>query len=485
MHANDQKTKFALAVLHKTLQHFDSGGTVNALAAPPTPAPAHVSGPSASVSGPTTSGANPLIGMTDVVTNPIAAAGLQGGKNSFMSQISPYLNPVGALLGGSQNNFQAAGANLQAGTNAAQLNNSYDTAQGGISKANDLVTALQEQNGIQNQASNYNQLGQIANGQGPNPAAAMLNNATGTNVANQAALMANQRGSGANTGLIARQAAKQGADTEQQAIGQGAALQANQSLNAINAQAGIAQNQVSNLNQGVTGYNTAAQNEQNILQQANTAYNNANVNMTSNMNNVNAGVAAGNAANKSGILGGVMNAVSSIFAEGGEVEPKYDAIPNQTTPNEDDSKSTPADAGGKKDSGGGLGSIIGTVAALLADGGDPAKAPMSSFAKHLKMAEGGNVPAMVSPGEQYLPPEDVKKVKSGANPLAVGEKIPGTPKYPGNDYRNDVVKKELQAGGIVIPNKIMQSKDAANKAANFVKATEAKKGRSMPKKRVK
>lgn len=546
----DKKAKFALAILHKTLPHFDSGGTVNALSAPAN----QLGGPAASQSPSVSSGANPLVGMTNLVTNPIAAAGLQGGPNSFMSQISPYLNPLGALMGGGTNNFQAQGANLQAGTNAGQLNQAYNQTQGGLGQQQNFVNALQGQNGIANQNANYNQLGQIASGQGPNPAQAMLNQTTGQNVANQAALMAGQRGSGANAGLIARQAAQQGANTQQQAAGQAATNQANQSLNAINAQTGIAQNQVNQLGQGVTGYNTAAQNEQNILQQANNAYNTANVNMMSNMNNVNSATAAGNAANKQGILGNVMGAVSSIFAEGGEVE--ADVGKSDYNKVEDDSNSSssppaastsPPSSGGK--SGGGLGSIIGTVAALLADGG-PVQAnvsgPQSKFGKvlnqatssngaaqlqspyaanykagaqvgqglgnligkgvksltggdndsndvvqgpadaaqsydpnRLQAAQGGKVPALVSPGEQCLTPEDVKKVtKEGKNPLTVGERIPGKPKHPGNDYRNDIVKKNLDEGGIVIPNEVMQSKNPHWEAMKFIKATMAKKRHS-------
>jgi hypothetical protein len=100
----------------------------------------------------------------------------------------------------------------------------------------------------------------------------------------------------------------------------------------------------------------------------------------------------------------------------------------------------------------------------------------------MNAAKGGKVPAMVSPGEQYSPPKEVKKVvKEGKNPLKLGERIPGIPKYPGNDYRNDIVPKTLEEGGVVIPNKIMQSKDAGIKAKKFVEEVLSKKG-SLPKK---
>ncbi len=104
----------------------------------------------------------------------------------------------------------------------------------------------------------------IANGTGPNPAQAMLNQQTGANVAQQAALMAGQRGAGANVGLMARQAAQQGAGIQQQAVGQGATMQANQSLGAIGqmgaqqqAMAGT-QGQIAGIGAGLTAAQQAA-----------------------------------------------------------------------------------------------------------------------------------------------------------------------------------------------------------------------------------
>lgn len=85
------------------------------------------------------------------------------------------------------------------------------------------------------------QLQAASQGQGPNPAQNMLNQATGQNVANQAALMAGQRGANANPGLIARQAGMQGANIQQQAIGQGATMGAQQQLAARQQLAGVNQ----------------------------------------------------------------------------------------------------------------------------------------------------------------------------------------------------------------------------------------------------
>lgn len=88
------------------------------------------------------------------------------------------------------------------------------------------------------------------------------------------------------------------------------------------------------------------------------------------------------------------------------------------------------------------------------------------------LAKGGRVKAKVdarvSPGELWLAPDKVKQVAGGKNPLEAGEKIPGKPKVKGNSYQNDVVPKKLDVGGIVIPNSIMQSKNPAKGASDFV-----------------
>jgi hypothetical protein len=122
----------------------------------------------------------------------------------------------------------------------------------------------------------------------------------------------------------------------------------------------------------------------------------------------------------------------------------------------------------------------------LGSGGDnSSEVPNSSIDENVDMAaaEGGKVPALLSPGEQYLPPKDVKKVvKDGKNPLSVGERIPGKPKHPGNDYRNDTVKKTLESGGLVIPNKVMQSDRPHWEAMKFVHAHMAKNKKRLPSK---
>lgn len=380
---------------------------------------------------------------------------------------------VGSLLGGGSNNsqFQASGTNILQPTTVDQANQAYAQSQNALAQQQNLANQLAGQNGIANQSAVFNQLQGVANGTGPNPALAQLNQATAANTANQAALMAGQRGASANPALIARQAAQQGAANQQNAVGQAATLQAQQQLGALGQLGGLAGQQVAQQQQAVGGLNSAAQNEQSQILGGIQGQNNANVAMQSNINNANAGMAQTNAKQSGNFLSGAINGLGGALLGGGSSN------------------------GGSGGSGGagGFASTIGSVAPLAmmaAEGGvvpNPkvaAVAPADRFEgalmphiEHMakiyhpqKFAAGGKVNALVSPGEVYLSPGKAKEVaKDGKNPLKEGEKIPGKPKVPGNSYDNDVVPKKLKEGGVVIPNSIMQSDDPAGKAAEFVK----------------
>ena len=199
--------------------------------------------------------------------------------------------------------INGTGQNLTAGTNSAQLNTAYGGAQNSLQSQQALLNAIQGQNGLGNQSQIYNQLQGVVNGTGPNPAQAQLAQATGTNVANQAALMAGQRGAGANVGLMARQAAQQGANTQQQAAGQAATLQAQQSLGALGQAGNLANTQAAN-QIAATGANTQAQqNEQSMLQNAN-----------SSMNQQQAGLAGQQMQGQQGIIGGLLGPPVRLLA---------------------------------------------------------------------------------------------------------------------------------------------------------------------------
>lgn len=343
-----------------------------------------------------------------------SALGLQGGSN-----------------GGAGMNFSAQGpaTPIQQGTSTAQTTQAFNAAQQGLGYQQSFADALAAQNGIQNQGNVFaqqqalaGQLQGVANGTGPNPALQQLQNTTGQNISNQAALMAGQRGAGANVGLMARQNAMQGANLQQQAVGQGAVLTAQQQLagmQALQAQqaqmAGLAGSQVNQQAGAIQGYNAGLQGEQGTLQQSLANFNNANVGMQSNINASNANVAGHTAQEQgnilSGVAGDVGQAAQALFAQGGEVE-----------------------------------------------------GPRSKAGQHLKMAKGGNVPL------------------NGTAYANQAKTIPGKAEVKGDSLKNDKVKAMLSPGEAVLPRHIMNSPNAPEMAKQFVAALLAKKGMSGGKK---
>ena len=91
-----------------------------------------------------------------------------------------------------------------------------------------------------NQSAYIQQLQQLVNGQGPNPAQQMLNQQTNRNDLMGAGQIGNARG--LSPALQARQISQNNAANQQAAVGQGATLQAQQSYNAL-GQVGTAINQ--------------------------------------------------------------------------------------------------------------------------------------------------------------------------------------------------------------------------------------------------
>jgi len=384
--------------------------------------------------------------------------------------------------------------------------------------------------------------------------------------------MAGQRGTGANAGLLARQAAMQGANNQQQAAGQAATMQANQSLNALGQMGGIAGQQAGQQAQAVQGLNTAAQGEQGQILGAIGNQNNANVGMQGNINTANAGLAGSTMQGQQNLMGNIFGAAGSAAGLGGGAEAEggwigryaggggvqangqpsayapiapgtspFDQAPQQsvaaptipqaqapvaqapTGPQSNVGKhfasqnnpqqapplqgmsqvgnvlgqalgagynamfgsgsTTPKQAGGY-DSSDITAIQMGAPGTRNPDGTMTNDSMATMMRSNVGMAEGGKVPAMVSPGERYLSPQAVKKVEQGADPIKAGKKVPGKPKVSGakNDYANDTVPATLEEGGIVLPRSVTQAKNPHWAAHAFVSQLMAKQGKSLPKK---
>lgn len=386
-------------------------------------------------------------------------------------------------------------------TNQTQLNQAYNGAQGSMQQQQQLLAALQAQNGLGNQNQVYNQLQGVVNGTGPNPAQAQLAQATGANTANQAALMAGQRGSGANAGLMARQVAQQGAANQQNSIGQAATMQANQSLNALGQAANQANTMASNQIGQVNANTSAQQAEQQNLLNAQAGVNNANVSNQASINAAN----AGQAGQMTGLLGSALGGVSAggaaalmasgglipRMADGGKVDQSAYSGPQskfgqfiQSAPNVapiSSTQSAPA-MGGNSQLESGMKNL---TSALVNKDITPAVPTGGGAMTSMKaMANGGAVPVLLSPGEKKLTPAQAKAAALGkGNPMAMGKTVPGKPVVGGakNDYANDIVKDSAEPGSVIIPRSITQGKDAERKSMDFVRAIYAKKGQ-LPKK---
>lgn len=278
------------------------------------------------------SGGNPYVQDPSHSYTPMPTVGVANRGNSGMVSAlgGPGTNTNNPDVSSNLiNNFNAGPATVQAGTNSQQLQDAYNASQTGLRPQQDI--AFQTASGVNPAVASQQQLLQQlqlqAAGGGPNPAQAQLAQNTAANTANTAALMAGQRGASSNVGLMARQIGQQGALTQQNAVGQAATLQAQQQLQFQQQQQAL-QSQM--INQGIAGAsanNAAAQNEQNILQNANASYNNAGVSMQNGINSANAATSAANSGAMGQLLGGVGSGLAAagmvalMANKGGEIHP--------------------------------------------------------------------------------------------------------------------------------------------------------------------
>ncbi len=402
------------------------------------------------------------------------AAAQQGAQNSLASQ-QTLLNALKNQRGLQQQN---AVAQQQQGL-ANQL-----------AAANGVGTQNQAISGLQNTADMYRN---IASGQGPNPAQAALNQATGQNVANQSAMMAGQRGAGSNIGLMARQAAQQGANTQQQAVGQGATLQAQQQMNALSGlaaaqqavgglgstqvgqqqgQQGAMANQANQVaNQQISQSNANAQANmanQQAQQQALSGINNANITNQGNLMSTRAGLQqAYIGSQQKGLekladsMGGGGNMMGgAMMAEGGNVFAEANPYINHSAIDE----SMPQSSFGK-----------------FMNAPMQQSSPSNGGNDYTKLWSGKsnqtNSQSMAGSDASQMPSNEAVAYKGGLAGAGgnVNAKNPSEKAVaPGDDYANDKISAKLSQGEIVLPRSVTMSDDPVGNAAKFV-AEELKK----------
>lgn len=419
-----------------------------------------------------------------------------------MGFVSSILNP-------------SSGAGFQAVNADTKIGPANDQVQAQIKQQQDFVNALNAQGGLGNQSNVFNQqqalanqLQGVANGTGPNPALAQLNQATGQNAANQAALMASQRGSGANAGMLARLAAQQGGALQQQASAQGATLQAQQQLAGMqqlqNQQASmgnLANTQVAQQQGGLNALtNAGLQNQSNIM------------GLQANANSANANVAGANAQAQASGLGGLLGGAgmgammagggggaasaaplaAAALSKGGTV-PGYagggfsgnplmqPVAQNQVT----DLSQGPQSAvgkmlngaanqslgqmGGSSELGKGanqFGQGMGMLAAKYLNNGDWTQSDASARAGYQQADQ------MLGTNNPTTAPAFMSDFQESAHGGTIdgrtGGPVPGTAKVQGNSYDNDKVNAKLSPGEEIIDRETLQDPGPIGQAARMV-----------------
>lgn len=344
-----------------------------------------------------------------------------GAAKEYVNGLAPG-NLVGTALGLNGVSANYSPANISNPISAEQLSGANANVGNSFNQQQSFVNALGHQ-APQNLQSAFQMAQTGAQGGGPNPAQAQLAQNTASNTANQAALMAGQRGTSQNSGLMARQIAMQGGANQQQAVGQAATLQAQQQLAQQQLMSQIAQQQLSAQGQatGVLGQQALA-GQQNVLGAVGN-YQNAQAGATGNANALNASIEQGNAARQQAAIGGGLSAIGSFMSLGGGGAPQE---PSMQT-----------DFGG---GGGGRGGVK-----AMAHGG-VVNGPRSQMHGHIANYKAGGM-------------------------------ISGKAPVQGDSPKNDNVQAMLSPGEVVIPRSVMQAKDPGKAAAKFVAALLARKGK--------
>jgi hypothetical protein len=350
----------AKALMEAGVEHFDSGGTVYGANGTQTTA--------AGVSGSNQFGSvNSLSNVGSAFDNPIAATG--GGMKGIGADFT------------AQNGFYADTPNI------SQQEGYYTSANEG---QNALAKQLQAQ----------------ANGQGPNPALAQLQETTQANGQNAAGLVASQRGM--NPGLAARLASQQQVEANQKAAGQGATLAAQQQLSAEQGLASVYGQQENAASQNASVVNQGELGSEGI--NAQTAQKNT------------------DAVNKTtgGMMNGAGSALAMLAAKGGVV--------------------------GKD----------GMVPIQKFDWGGVAEGPLATV--NIPNIQSGSTD---SSKDSSGTSEGAQGIMSMFD---VGGKVPGKAKVPRDSASNDIVPAMLSKGEVVLDLNTMNSKNPPEAAKKFVQA---------------
>lgn len=292
------------------------------------------------------------------------------------------------------------------------------------------------------QAQLANALQAQANGQGPNPGQAMLNQATDRNIQQNAGMISSQKG--INPALAARLSGENAANMSQQAAGQGAIMGAQQQLGA--------QAQLGNL------YSNATNQNLNNVSTSGGLTNQAALGVQG----INASVAGQNAAANQATTAGLMNgagsaAMMAALAHGG-------IVPHMASGGVAPTQFMSSDASQ-------------AIANQMAQQAGIHTMPTGMnirFAVPQKTLSLDSMPgtAMAGGPMDSLGLPGSSEVGGAVGPAALvansGAVVPGKAKVSGDSASNDTVPAMLSPGEAVIPRSVMDAPNAAEKAKEFI-----------------
>lgn len=425
-------------------------------------------------------------------------------------------------------------------SNALGFNNSYTTTSGGGAYAPQYQSTAQKNltDVLSNQGALANQLLQQSQGAGPNIAQLQLQQATNQNIQQGAGLIGSQRGM--NPALAARVIAQQTAAANQNAAGQSGVLRAQQQLaaqqglaNVYGQQAGENLTNLGQLTQAQTAANqsnagAAAQNAQQGAGLAGGILGGVSSAISSFL--AEGGEVESPQKKLQRLLVSPGNKVVPMhLADGGlslfgnSMIPVVQPAPSTYMPTSGGNygSATPSSYGAGLSVGQGLASLfsksksspadplagatsLGSTSSydptLTAFGNAAANNPgqaagNAGFAgdgvinpdetdqsitqgdtAYKNAAHGGKVPAMVSPGERFIPPKYVEAVRNGKKKASeVAPKFPGKARVSGDDEENDTIPVKLPTGGVVVKRTKANSDEDAREFLQQIAKDKAKK----------
>jgi hypothetical protein len=321
----------------------------------------------------------------------------------------------------------------QSGLQQGQLEQTYKQKQDALQQIMNFVAATQpgSAQALASQQALNQQLTAMGQGQGPSPATALLQQQAGDIAAQQASMMAGQRGASQNVGLVGRQAAQAGMQAQQRAGSQAAILRQQEQLSALDQLRQLSGQQVEQQRLGAGQAGQATLQDQQQALQAQAQQEQMRTEMSKQQQQ-----------QKGNLLGGLIGGVGSVLTGG--------LLPGI------------ASAGLFPS----IGKAVSSVPSMLFGPGSSQGPKGSNVSDYTSLSEGGQVEQPEEPHQMEQP--DIVSLLLEGEKMSRGAMVPGKAKVDGDSYSNDTVPALLSPGEIVVPRSAAKDPEKAAAFAHSV-----------------